>query len=41
VHFTLGENITPTFYVAMTLIILGVVMEQIDLAKVFNVPENF
>ncbi len=41
VHFTLGENITPTFYLAMALIILGVVMEQIDLARVFNVPENF
>lgn len=41
VHFTLGEAITPTFYLAMTLILLGVLLEQIDLAGVFNLPENF
>jgi O-acetylserine/cysteine efflux transporter len=41
VHFTLGENITPTFYLAMALILLGVILEQIDLAGVFNLPENF
>jgi drug/metabolite transporter (DMT)-like permease len=41
VHFTLGETITPTFYCAMALILLGVVLEQIDLAGVFNLPENF
>ena len=41
VHFTLGETITTTFYLAMALIILGVVLEQIDLARVFRVPENF
>ena len=41
VHFTLGEAITPTFYLAMALILLGVILEQIDLAGVFNLPENF
>jgi drug/metabolite transporter (DMT)-like permease len=41
VHFTLGETITPTLYLAMALIILGVVLEQIDLARVFRLPENF
>ncbi|MGC9941942.1 MAG: DMT family transporter [Verrucomicrobiota bacterium] len=41
VHFTLGEPITPTFCLAMGLIILGVVLEQIDLARVFKLPENF
>ena len=41
VHFTLGEKITPTLYLAMALIILGVVLEQIDLAKFFRLPENF
>ena len=41
VHFTLGETITPTFYLAMALILLGVILEQIDLAGVFNLPENF
>ena len=41
VHFTLGEQITSTFCVAMTLIILGVVLGQVDLAKYFNLPESF
>jgi drug/metabolite transporter (DMT)-like permease len=41
VHFTFGESITLTFYLAMALILLGVILEQIDLAGVFNVPENF
>ena len=27
--------------IVMALIILGVVLEQIDLARVFRVPENF
>jgi drug/metabolite transporter (DMT)-like permease len=41
VHFTLGEPITTTFYLAMALIIFGVLLGQIDLAKVFRLPENF
>lgn len=41
VYFTLGEPITPTFCLAMALIILGVVLEQMDLAKFFNLPESF
>jgi drug/metabolite transporter (DMT)-like permease len=41
VHFTLGEPITPTFCLAMGLIIGGVVLGQVDLAKFFNLPESF
>jgi O-acetylserine/cysteine efflux transporter len=41
VYFTLGEPITPTFCVAMILIVLGVVLGQMDLAKIFKVPESF
>lgn len=41
VYFTLDEPITPTFCAAMTLIILGVLLEQIDLAKIFCLPESF
>ncbi len=41
VHLTLHEAITPTFYLAMALILCGVILEQIDLAGVFNLPENF
>jgi drug/metabolite transporter (DMT)-like permease len=41
VYYTLGEPITPTFYLAMTLIIFGVLLGQIDLAKFFRLPENF
>jgi drug/metabolite transporter (DMT)-like permease len=41
VHFTLGEPITPTFCAAMLLIIGGVILGQVDLAKIFNLPESF
>ena len=41
VHYTLGEPITPTFCAAMVLIIGGVVLGQVDLAKFFNLPESF
>jgi drug/metabolite transporter (DMT)-like permease len=41
VHFTLGEAITPTFCVAMALIVAGVLLGQMDWAKIFKVPESF
>ncbi|HVU07131.1 MAG TPA: DMT family transporter [Verrucomicrobiae bacterium] len=41
VYFTLDEPITPTFCAAMALIILGVLLEQVDLAKIFRLPESF
>ena len=41
VHFTLGETITPTFCAAMILIVVGVLMGQVDWAKVFKLPEGF
>jgi drug/metabolite transporter (DMT)-like permease len=41
VHFTLGEPITPTFCTAMALIIGGVILGQLDLAKFFDLPESF
>jgi drug/metabolite transporter (DMT)-like permease len=41
VHLTLKEPISPTFYLAMALIIFGVLLGQIDLAKVFRLPESF
>jgi drug/metabolite transporter (DMT)-like permease len=41
VHYTLGEPITPTFCTAMALIIGGVILGQVDLAKFFNLPECF
>ncbi len=41
VYFTLGEAITPTFFVAMVLIVVGVVIGQMDWARIFRVPESF
>ncbi len=41
VYFTLGEPITPTFCVAMILIVVGVVIGQMDWAKIFRLPESF
>jgi len=41
VHFTLGEPITPTFCTAMILIIAGVLLGQMDWAKIFKLPESF
>jgi drug/metabolite transporter (DMT)-like permease len=40
-HYTLGEPITPTFCVAMILIVTGVAIGQVDWAKVFKQPESF
>lgn len=41
VHFTLGEPITSTFCTAMVLVITGVIVGQVDLAKFFKLPESF
>ncbi len=41
VHFTLGEVITSTFWAAMTLVIAGVLLGQMDWSKIFKVPESF
>ena len=41
VYFTLGEAITPTFFAAMILIVVGVVIGQMDWAKIFKLPESF
>lgn len=41
VHFTLGEPITPTFCMAMSLIVAGVLLGQMDWSKIFKVPESF
>jgi drug/metabolite transporter (DMT)-like permease len=41
VHFTLGEQITSTFDVAIILIVTGVVIGQADWAKIFKMPECF
>jgi drug/metabolite transporter (DMT)-like permease len=40
-HFALGESITPTFCVAMALIVAGVAVGQMDWVKVFKEPESF
>ena len=41
VFFTLGEPITSTFCAAMTLIVAGVLLGQMDWSKIFKVPESF
>ncbi len=41
VYLTLGEPITSTFCSAMVLIIAGVIIGQVDLAKFFKLPESF
>jgi len=40
-HFVLGEALTPTFCVAMILIVAGVALGQVDWAKIFREPESF
>lgn len=40
-HFALGEPITPTFCVAMILIVAGVALGQADWSKIFREPESF
>jgi len=40
-HYTLGEPLTPTFFVAMLLVIAGVAIGQMDWSKVFKLPEGF
>lgn len=40
-HFTLDEPITPTFCAAMTLIVSGVALGQVEWSKIFNTPESF
>lgn len=39
-HFCLGEHITPTFCVALILIVAGVLMGQVDWSKIFRLPEG-
>ena len=40
-YFMLKEPLTPTFCAAMILIIVGVLLGQMDWAKIFKVPESF
>ncbi len=40
-HYCLGEPITPTFCVAMILIVAGVLLGQMDWSKIFKLPESF
>ncbi len=40
-YYTLGEPLTPTFCVAMTLIVAGVALGQVDWEKIFREPEGF
>ena len=40
-HYVLGEPITHTFCAAMVLIVSGVLVGQLDWAKVFRQPEGF
>lgn len=40
-YFTLGEPITSTFCAAMILIVVGVLLGQMDWAKIFKLPEGF
>ncbi|MEI9961441.1 MAG: hypothetical protein WDM76_10035 [Limisphaerales bacterium] len=41
VYFTFGEAITSTFCMALILIVAGVVIGQVDWAKIFRLPECF
>lgn len=41
VYFTLGEAITSTFFAALILIVVGVIIGQVDWAKIFRLPESF
>jgi drug/metabolite transporter (DMT)-like permease len=40
-HFVLGEPLTPTFFIAMLLIVAGVALGQVDWTKIFREPESF
>lgn len=40
-YFALGEPITSTFCAAVTLVIIGVLIGQVDWAKIFRQPESF
>jgi drug/metabolite transporter (DMT)-like permease len=40
-HFCLGEPVTPTFCLAMILIVAGVLIGQVDWSKIFKLPEGF
>jgi drug/metabolite transporter (DMT)-like permease len=40
-HFALGEPLTPTFCLAMILIVAGVALGQVQWEKVFDEPEGF
>ena len=40
-HYALGEPLTPTFFAAMALVVLGVVIGQVDWSKIFKLPESF
>jgi len=40
-HYALGEPVTPTFCLAMVLIIAGVALGQADWSKIFKEPESF
>lgn len=40
-HFALAENIAPTFWAAMVLVVAGVALGQMDWSKVFKEPESF
>jgi drug/metabolite transporter (DMT)-like permease len=40
-YFALNEPVSPTFFFAMTLIIVGVLVGQVDWTKVFKLPESF
>ena len=40
-HYCLGEPITTTFCTAMVLIVAGVLLGQVEWAKIFREPESF
>jgi drug/metabolite transporter (DMT)-like permease len=40
-HFALGEALTPTFFVAMILIVIGVAAGEVEWEKIFREPEGF
>ena len=40
-HFVLGEPVTSTFWTAMVLIVLGVLLGQANLKKIFGMPETW
>jgi drug/metabolite transporter (DMT)-like permease len=40
-HYVLGEPLTPTFFFAMVLVVVGVAVGQMDWSKIFKLPEGF